>query len=116
MGSPEKTPRAAYPAGEKGNCFGRGKGLRSRSGFTLIEVLIAMAVLSVGLLGVATLFPVAYVNVDTGGKTPGGFNLASFSFNMYQIDATGTVLVPQSDTRLRIGATLGTPLAGTSYN
>ncbi len=47
---------------------------------------------------------------------PVGFNLASFSFNMYQIDATGTVLVPRSNTQLRVGATLGTPLAGTSYN
>lgn len=47
---------------------------------------------------------------------PAGFNLVSFSFNMYQIDATGTFLVPRSDTQLRVGATLGTPLAGTSYN
>ncbi len=76
MGSPEKTPRAAYPAGEEGNCFGRGKGLRSRNGFTLIEVLIAMAVLSVGLLGVATLFPIAYVNVDSGGRLTEGTALA----------------------------------------
>ena len=47
---------------------------------------------------------------------PGGFNLASFSFNMYQIDVTGTVLVPRANTQLRLGATLGTPLAGSSYN
>ncbi len=47
---------------------------------------------------------------------PGGFNMASFSFNMYQIDATGTVLVPRSDTQLQLGVTLGTPLAGSGYN
>ncbi len=47
---------------------------------------------------------------------PGGFNLASFSFNMYQIDVTGTVLLPRSDAQLQLGATLGTPLAGSSYN
>lgn len=47
---------------------------------------------------------------------PAGFNIASFSFNMYQIDVTGTVLVPLSNTQLRVGATLGTPLTGTSYN
>lgn len=47
---------------------------------------------------------------------PAGYNLASFSFNMYEIDVTGTVLVPLSNTQLRLGATLGTPLAGSSYN
>jgi len=46
---------------------------------------------------------------------PGGFNLANFSFNMYQIDVSGTVLVPRSDMQLRVGATIGTPKAGTSY-
>ena len=46
---------------------------------------------------------------------PAGFNLANFSFNMYQIDVSGTVLVPRSDMQLRVGATIGTPNAGTSY-
>ncbi len=68
MGSPEKTPRAAYPPRETGDCFERRRALRSRSGFTLIEVMIAVLVLAVGLLGVAALFPTAYANVDSGGR------------------------------------------------
>ncbi len=64
----EEAHRGACPARETGDCFEWSRGLRSRSGFTLIEILIAMAVLTVGLLGVASLYPVAYVNVDTGGK------------------------------------------------
>ncbi len=46
---------------------------------------------------------------------PAGFNLANYAFNMYQIDVSGTVLVPRSDMQLRVGATIGTPMAGTSY-
>lgn len=51
---------------------------------------------------------------------PAGFNLASYAFNMYQVDVSGTVLwpvsgLPRSDMQLRVGATIGTPLAGTSY-
>ena len=46
---------------------------------------------------------------------PAGFNLANYAFNMFQVDVSGTVLVPRSDVQLRVGATVGTPLAGTSY-
>jgi len=61
----EKTSRDRYPAENKGKPRSR---LRSKSGFTLLEILIGATVLAVGLLGVATLFPVAYLNVDSGGK------------------------------------------------
>ncbi|MFQ5658001.1 MAG: prepilin-type N-terminal cleavage/methylation domain-containing protein [Candidatus Methylomirabilales bacterium] len=61
----EKTSRDRYPAENKGN---RDRGLRSKSGFSLIEVLIGATVLAVGLLGLASLYPVAYLNVDSGGK------------------------------------------------
>ncbi len=46
---------------------------------------------------------------------PAGFNLANYSFNMFQIDVSGTVLFPRSDVQLRVGSTIGTPMAGTSY-
>ncbi len=46
---------------------------------------------------------------------PAGFNLANFSFNMYRVDVTGTVTFPSSTVALRVGATIGTPMAGTSY-
>ncbi len=46
---------------------------------------------------------------------PAGFNLANYSFNMFQLDVSGTVLFPRSDVQLRVGSTIGTPMAGTSY-
>ena len=61
----EKNSRDRYPAENKGEPRSR---LRSKSGFSLLEILIGATVLAVGLLGVATLFPVAYLNVDSGGK------------------------------------------------
>jgi len=47
---------------------------------------------------------------------PAGYNLASFSFNMFQVDVVGTTLIPRSDVALRVGSTLGAPLAATGYN
>ncbi len=59
--------------------------------------------------------PAPVVALGPNPNPPAGFNLANFSFNMYQIDVSGTVLVPRSDMQLRVGATIGTPIAGTSY-
>lgn len=42
--------------------------LRSKKGLTLVELLIAAAILSVALLGIAEMFPSAYQNVATGGR------------------------------------------------
>lgn len=43
-------------------------GRRTRGGFTLIEVLVAAALLAVGILFVSSMFPVGYSNVDAGGE------------------------------------------------
>lgn len=59
--------------------------------------------------------PAPAVALGPNPSPPAGFNLANYSFNMYQIDVSGTVLVPRSDMQLRVGATVGTPMAGTSY-
>ncbi len=59
--------------------------------------------------------PAPVVALGPNPSPPAGFNLANYAFNMYQIDVSGTVLVPRSDMQLRVGATIGTPLAGTSY-
>jgi prepilin-type N-terminal cleavage/methylation domain-containing protein len=41
--------------------------MRDHQGFTLIEVLIAAAILAVGLLALMSAFPVGYVDVTTSG-------------------------------------------------
>jgi len=43
-------------------------GRRGRGGFTLIEVLVAAALLTVAILFVSSMFPVGYSNVDAGGE------------------------------------------------
>lgn len=60
--------RAGYPAENKGDCCERSRVLRGKGGFSLIEVMISASILAVGLLGIAAIFPVAYLNVDSGGK------------------------------------------------
>lgn len=61
----KKTHRGGYPVENKGK---RDRALRDQRGFSLLEVLIGATILAVGLLGAATMYPVAYVNVDSGGK------------------------------------------------
>ncbi len=41
--------------------------VQNRQGFTLIEVLIAAAILSVGLLALVSVFPIGYVDVTVSG-------------------------------------------------
>ncbi|MFQ5893694.1 MAG: prepilin-type N-terminal cleavage/methylation domain-containing protein, partial [Nitrospinota bacterium] len=41
--------------------------MQDRQGFTLIEVLIAAAILAVGLLALVSVFPVGYVDVTVSG-------------------------------------------------
>jgi len=43
-------------------------GRRGRGGFTLIEVLVAAALLVGAILFISTMFPVGYSNVDAGGE------------------------------------------------
>lgn len=52
------------------------RGVRSTSGLTLIEILFAMIILAMGIIGMASMFPLAYVNVDSGGKQTGATALA----------------------------------------
>jgi type II secretory pathway pseudopilin PulG len=59
--------------------------------------------------------PAPAVALGPNPSPPAGFNLANYAFNMYQVDVSGTVLVPRSDMQLRVGATIGTPMAGTGY-
>lgn len=68
--------RAGYTAENKGDCCERSRVLRGKGGFSLMEVLISASILAVGLLGLATIFPVAYLNVDSGGKQTEATSLA----------------------------------------
>lgn len=49
---------------------------RSQTGFTLIEVLIAMTILSIGILGIAQMQIMAIGGNDTAGSTTVALNLA----------------------------------------
>ncbi len=67
--------------------------------------------------------PAAATPITVLGASPSppvGYNLASFSFNMYRIDVSGAVLwpsgLPRSIVALEVGTTLGAPLAATGYN
>ncbi len=79
--------RAGYPAENKGDCCERSRVLRGKGGFSLIEVLISASILAVGLLGLAMVFPVAYLNMDSGGKLTEATALAQ-SF-IEQVRTTG---------------------------
>ena len=82
----EESRRGGYPAENKEK---RDRGLRDKGGFSLLEVLIGATILAVGLLGVATMYPVAYVNVDSGGKLTEASALAqSFLEQLRAIGAT----------------------------
>jgi len=81
--------RAGYPAENKGDCCERSRVLRGKGGFSLLEVLISASILAVGLLGLATIFPVAYLNVDSGGKQTEATSLAqSFVEQLRTIGST----------------------------
>lgn len=42
--------------------------MRDAKGFSLIEVLLATAIIAVAFLAIASMFPTAYQNVDWGGE------------------------------------------------
>jgi len=49
---------------------------KDRKGFTVAEILIAAAVLSLAILAIAGMFPTAYQNVTYGGRITQATNLA----------------------------------------
>lgn len=55
------------------NCSGVSRASR---GFTLIEVLLGMTILMVGLLGIAAMFPMAFITVHDAGKMTMGLTAA----------------------------------------
>ncbi len=58
-----------------------------RPGLTLIEVVIAIAVMAVALLGVASMFPTALRSVMSGGHKSKGTMLVREMVEMIQVDA-----------------------------
>ena len=64
----------------------RARGRPGRPGLTLIEVLFAISVMAVALLGVAGMFPAALRSVMTGGQTSKATMLAREMVEMIQAD------------------------------
>jgi len=52
-------------------------------GFTLVEVLVALAILGIGILGVTTLFPVALRQGQRAAALTNAANYADQEFNKY---------------------------------
>ncbi len=50
--------------------------MRKADGFSLVEVLIAAAILAVALLAIASMFPTAHTNVDWSGERTAAATLA----------------------------------------
>ncbi len=50
--------------------------MRKADGFSLVEVLIAAAILAVALLAIASMFPIAHTNVDWSGDQTAAVTLA----------------------------------------
>ena len=68
MSFAESPLQSAEPGAWTGRYSKQGKGLWSMAGFTLLEVLVGAAVLSVALLGIAAMFPTGYTNITEAGK------------------------------------------------
>jgi len=66
--------------------FLRAGGRLGRPGLTLIEVLFAMTIMAVALLGVASMFPAALRSVMTGGQTSKATMLVREMLEMIQTD------------------------------
>jgi len=64
----ESPLQGAEPGAWTGRYANQGKGLWSMAGFTLLEVLVGAAVLSVALLAMAAMFPTGYTNITEAGK------------------------------------------------
>lgn len=68
MGSAERTLRAACLGRVGGDCLERDRHQIRSEGFTLVEVVVGAAVLSVALLAMAAMFPLGYTNITDAGK------------------------------------------------
>ena len=68
MISAESPLQGAEPGAWTGGHAKRGKGVWSTAGFSLLEVLVGGAVLSVALLAIAAMFPTGYTNITQAGK------------------------------------------------
>lgn len=71
--------------------------VRNCSGMTLLEVVIAMLILSIALAGLATAFPVARIAVNEGGQYTIAANLAQDAIEkLRRLTLTPLVLGPMT--------------------
>lgn len=74
--------------------------LIEEQGLTLVEILIAMAILSVSVLGVVGMFPVAYEHVRAGGDVTKATGLAQRMIELLRDERVHTLQrYHQADTR-----------------
>jgi prepilin-type N-terminal cleavage/methylation domain-containing protein len=59
--------------------------MRKADGFSLVEVLIAAAILAVALLAIASMFPIAHTNVDWSGDQTVAVTVAAPSGRNVQV-------------------------------
>ena len=99
-------------------------------GFSLIELILAMTILSVGLLGIATMFSTGYSDVASGGRTTVAVGIArqimedirllptqSTFMNVYNLNGVNTTLantLPANDPELKIARKFRYLMAGTA--
>jgi len=75
-------------------------------GFTVAEILIAAAVLSLAILAIAGMFPTAYQNVTYGGRITQATNLAVQKMEELKNSSYGSLIVsptPYNDPNNPIG-------------
>jgi len=77
--------------------------MKKAEGFSLVEVLIAAAILAVVLLALASMFPTAYLNVDQAGEQTTAATLAQQRMEW---------LRNESYVSLAAGTTSETPIPG----
>ena len=70
---------------------------RVQRGLTLIEILLAVAILAIGILGVLTVFPTSYINVvGSGGQSKAA------SYARKQLETLKNQAFPAVDTTVAI--------------
>ena len=92
---------------------------RDQSGFTLVELLVAVAILMIGLVAVMQWFPLGTAGVETGRRQSTGVFLAEQKIEQIKAWALSTAAGQGFTTVLKPGGTCanaGSPCADDAFN